>query len=85
MIRTLLALSFLFYFCSCSILRKSWSATDQRAFMGTCVPEASAANANIDAEDYCKCMLEKLMRMYSDPSDVPLDNESMTRLAKTCL
>ena len=64
----------------------SWSASDQKEFMDNCTPGASKSLGQAKANDYCSCMLTKIMQEYpksSDASNMP--KSRMSELATQCL
>jgi hypothetical protein len=62
-----------------------WPQAEQDAFIENCVPGAQE-NTEIDAEAYCACMLEKMMKEYPEPEDVEdMDMGQMMDMAKDCL
>lgn len=64
----------------------SWSMTDQREFMANCTPGASTSLGTSGANDYCDCMLKKLMQAYPNSADVGnVSKEQMSTLAQDCI
>lgn len=74
---------------SCGIFGKTkkskWSEVEREAFMGACV-DGLAGTPNIDAKDYCGCMLEKLEEKYPSALDAQnMDEDEMQKWALECL
>ncbi len=62
-----------------------WSQGEQDAFLNSCISEASK-NEGINANEYCNCMLDKIMDKYPDPAKVgDIDQDWMTKEAAKCL
>ena len=58
-----------------------WPEYEKNAFIENCVsPEAEVT------EDYCNCMLKKIMNKYPNPEDAAnLDYEWMMEVAEDCI
>lgn len=62
-----------------------WTQFEQENFMTGCVAEA-VANPDVDAEAYCRCMLDKVMVMYPNSlAAEELDEATMTDMALDCI
>lgn len=65
---------------------QSWSLSDQREFMDNCTPGASKTLGTNAANNYCDCMLKKLMQEYPNSKDVGnVSKTHMSSLASDCL
>ena len=65
---------------------KGWSAQDQRDWMNNCVPGADKALGTSAANNYCDCMMRKLMKDYPDAKDIGSVSQShLNALASGCL
>ncbi len=64
-----------------------WPQAQQDQFMKTCVEKANE-NPGIDGEEYCSCMLDKVMEKYPNAMDatkIYQDQEWMMQEAAKCL
>ncbi|MBN2681079.1 MAG: hypothetical protein JXR58_01100 [Bacteroidales bacterium] len=78
-----------FLITSCGIFGKftksKWSKVEREAFMSTCV-EGLAGTPDIDAEDYCNCMLEKLEDKFPNAIEAQnIDELQLQEWAVDCL
>lgn len=65
--------------------KAGWSDEQVDQFMETCVKRASE-NADINAEEYCGCMMDKVKEKYPNPKDAgQMDMEWMQKEAAKCL
>ncbi|MBM77210.1 MAG: hypothetical protein CL846_01890 [Crocinitomicaceae bacterium] len=84
--KNLLYTLFIFLICSCnsSDSSDSWPENEKEAFIKNC---ATTAGSNIpNAEDYCSCMLKKVIKKYPTPEDaLKMDVEWMMSEAKNCM
>jgi hypothetical protein len=82
-----LPLLFIFLFSSCNSeeSKSNWPENEKEAFMTECTSNADS-QPGIDAEDYCSCMLDKVMKEYPTPEDaLKIDMEWMMEKAQECL
>ena len=81
--KNLLYTLFIFLICSCNS-SDSWPENEKEAFIKNC---ATTTGSNIpNAEDYCSCMLKKVIKKYPTPEDaLKMDVEWMMSEAKNCL
>lgn len=79
----LLSLSFLFF---CNGNNNDWSQEEKNAFMQNCIKNASQ-NLDVDsANNYCSCMLEKIIEEYPTPEEATLlTTDKVKQMTKTCL
>ena len=62
----------------------SWPTSEKEGFITECVENMN--EPGIDAEDYCNCMLDKVIKEYPTPEDaLKIDMEWMIKEAQTCL
>ena len=100
--KNLLFTLFIFLICSCSSSDSesdsgiesddntvagdvdAWPENEKEAFIKNCANSAGSAIPN--AEDYCSCMLKKVIKKYPTPEDaLKMDVEWMMSEAKNCL
>ena len=63
-----------------------WSAADKKEFMDNCTPPLTSQMGASKANNYCECMLQKLMVAAPNSQDASKVGEStMTEWAKDCL
>ena len=63
-----------------------WSAEDQREWMDNCTPEAGKTLGRAAANDYCDCVMKKMMKEYPDAKDVgSVSQTHLNALASDCL
>lgn len=62
-----------------------WTKEQKDKFLDSCIGRAGA-NSEINAEEYCGCMLDKVIEKYPDPKDVnKVDEKWMQEEAAKCL
>ncbi|MEZ4937095.1 MAG: hypothetical protein R2799_05830 [Crocinitomicaceae bacterium] len=62
-----------------------WDQSQQDQFMKTCV-EGVKSNPQINGEEYCSCMLDKVMEKYPNPANaLNMDKSWMQAEAVKCL
>ncbi|MDB5199856.1 MAG: hypothetical protein JWO92_1819 [Chitinophagaceae bacterium] len=65
---------------------QGWSLSDRQEFMDNCPSTAIKTLGTIGANDYCDCMLKKLMQEYPDSKDVGnVSKTHISALAFDCL
>lgn len=65
---------------------KAWSVDDQREFIDNCIPTADRSLGTSGANNYCDCLLKKLMQEYPDSKNVDKATKShLSILAAGCL
>lgn len=63
-----------------------WSVYDQREFIDNCIPTVNKTLDTMGANDYCDCMLKKLIQDYPDSKDVDKASKTyLNALASDCL
>jgi hypothetical protein len=65
---------------------QGWSVEDQRGWMDNCTPGAGKTLGAAAANNYCDCMMRKLMKEYPDSKDIGSVSQShLNALASGCL
>ena len=65
---------------------KGWSDADKSEFMDNCIPTANRSLGPNGANDYCDCLLKKLMQEYPDSKNVDKATKAhLSILAAGCL
>lgn len=67
-------------------MSQAWSKKESDVFIKTCVDEAKDFLSKDGATAYCKCTMEKLMRLYPNADDVDhLSEEEISVVAEECI
>ena len=65
---------------------QGWTAEDQREWMNNCTPDAGKTLGAAAANNYCDCMMRKLIKEYPDPKDIgSVSQTHLNALASDCL
>ena len=65
---------------------KGWSVADKREFMDNCIPTADGSLGTRGANDYCDCLLKKIIQDYPDPDDADKASKTyLNKLSSDCL
>lgn len=63
-----------------------WPKEEKTAFLKSCIKGAQASMLEEQAKKYCDCMLEKVIKKYTTPSDAAkMSTEDATKMAKECI
>lgn len=63
----------------------NWTQLAKDEFLNSCI-EKAGEDPNVNGEEYCNCMLDKMIEKYPNPADVAqLDMEWMQKEAMKCL
>lgn len=75
---------FLLPSCGTEAGSDSWPDAEKEAFMTECVKGMD--EPGVDAEDYCSCMLDKVVKEYPTPEEAAkITMEWMMKEAQGCL
>ncbi len=67
-----------------SVTTDSWPTSEKEGFITECVENMN--EPGVDAEDYCSCMLDKVIKEYPTPEEaLKINMEWMIKEAQTCL
>lgn len=71
---------------SSSIIQSEWNEEEKSAFITNCKAGAEQSMSSEMADDYCTCMLDKVMKAYPTPNDaLQLSMEQAMEWAQECL
>jgi hypothetical protein len=71
---------------NCIQVQKNWAGAEVDTFMENCTSSAEEGLGRERANDYCSCMLYKLMALYPNAATVGnVSEEEINRLAGDCL
>lgn len=63
----------------------TWTESERKTFMDNCVGKTEEEKAGGANDGYCKCMLDKIEKLYPNPIDAGnITSEQMTTWAKEC-
>lgn len=80
----LAATSAIILLSSCGGGDSEWPQDQQDAFVDNCILGAEQDPA-VNAEEYCNCFLDKMMKKYPKPEDVEnMDMGDMMEMAEKC-
>jgi len=71
---------------SLGLSAQSWESENKNGFIDSCVGEASSAMGENGAIQYCACMLDKIMNVYSDPGEADnMTTDEIMPMATECV
>jgi len=77
-------ISILFFSCSSDESNSNWPKNEKEAFISEC--KSNMNEPTVDADDYCSCMLDKVMEEYATPNDaLKMNMEWLLEKAQECL